>query len=104
MCRCLLLKGDSFGDALSFNDRDDRVCLNLSEGLRASAGPPYLQAIDSTRHSQAEVDASIVLAQIAGAGFDLAQLGARSHGHEQSGADGVMVARLPDQTNLQRVL
>src|SRR5206468_9450945 len=97
-------KGDPPGDALAFDDRDDRVRLDLLKGVRMPTGPPDFQSIGSKRRSQAEMDAGVVLTQVAGAGFDLANLRARPDGHEHSGADGVAVAPRPDQTKLQRVV
>ena len=50
------------------------------------------------------MDASVVLAQVAGAGFDFANLSARPDSHEHSRANGVAVALPAHQTNLQRVV
>src|SRR5439155_25084112 len=63
--------GDPPGDALSLDDRDDRVRLDLLKGVRMPAGPPDFQPIGSKRRSQAEMDAGVVLTQVAVAGFEL---------------------------------
>src|SRR5436309_11049775 len=97
-------KGDASGDARSFDDRDDRAGLNLRKGFRAAARPADFETIGSEGGAHAEMDASVVLAQIAGAGSDLANLCMLPDGRQHFRADGAAVAPAPYQAHSQRVL
>ena len=50
------------------------------------------------------MDTGVVLTQVAGAGFDLANLSGPSDGHEHSRPNGVAVAPLPHQANQKGVV
>lgn len=79
-------------DSFSLSHSDYLICLNVFYRFNGAAGPADLETVRALRVSQPEVDAKVVLPQIARACLDISAKDLVSDEESQSRADAVAIA------------